>query len=128
MPLLPYLNSSVTIYFQNAPLTELSNSGADLSQLSLNPSVTYVDGRSTDGKPFYPSAAVRDMLSNALLANVPFSHPVNVRSKCITAHIMKFAHIMKLSNHIINLMHIKTKAHNIMRNIHNIMRLYQHIM
>ena len=41
---------------------------------------------------------------------------------------LKFAHIMKLSNHIINLMHIKTIAHNIMRNIHNIMRLYQHIM
>ena len=38
------------------------------------------------------------------------------------------SHIMKLSNHIINLMHIKTIAHNIMRNIHSIMRLYQHIM
>ena len=30
------------------------------------------------------------------------------------------AHIMKLSNHIINLMHIKTIAHNLMRNIHSI--------
>ena len=44
------------------------------------------------------------------------------------AHIMKFVHIMKLSNHVINLVHIKTIAHNIMRNKHNIMRLYQHIM
>ena len=30
--------------------------------------------------------------------------------------IMKFAHIMKFMNHIINLMHIKTIAHNIMKN------------
>ena len=30
------------------------------------------------------------------------------------------AHIMKLSNHIINLMHIKTIAQNIMKNIHSI--------
>ena len=44
------------------------------------------------------------------------------------AHIMKFARIMKLSSDIINLMYIKTIAHDIIRNIHNIMRLYQHIM
>ena len=51
---------------------------------------------------------------NLLLAKSSTSYNVVVTSYNEVCAYMKFAHIMKLSNHIMNFMHIKTIAHNIM--------------